>query len=225
MIRFLYIVNQCLRTEGVFAVDASLAGRLRSVLAILISCGMFYGMVMGAYSGLALGRFHQMLYSAVKVPLLLLATFALCLPSFFVINTLAGLRDDFARVVHALLTAQACVTALLAGLAPITAFLYLSCTTYQGAILINAVMFAIASLSTQVVLRRYYQPLIRHAPRHQHLLVAWIVLYGFVGIQMGWVLRPFIGSPNTAVAFFRSDAWGNAYIVVLQLLMNVMRGA
>ena len=39
------------------------------------------------------------------------------------------------------------------------------------------------------------------------------------------VLRPFIGSPNAAVAFFRSDAWGNAYVVIVQLVMKVIRGA
>ena len=44
----------------------------------------------------------QVVYSAVKVPFLLFATFGLSLPSFLVINTLLGLRADFARVVRAL---------------------------------------------------------------------------------------------------------------------------
>ncbi len=32
----------------------------------------------------------------------------------------------------------------------------------------------------------------------------WIVLFGLVGAQMGWVLRPFIGSPDTPFAWFRA---------------------
>jgi len=31
----------------------------------------------------------------------------------------------------------------------------------------------------------------------------WMVLFGLVGAQMGWVLRPFIGNPNLPFAWFR----------------------
>jgi hypothetical protein len=31
----------------------------------------------------------------------------------------------------------------------------------------------------------------------------WIVVFGLVGAQMGWVLRPFIGAPNVAFSLFR----------------------
>jgi hypothetical protein len=31
----------------------------------------------------------------------------------------------------------------------------------------------------------------------------WMVLFGLVGAQMGWVLRPFIGDPNRPFAWFR----------------------
>ncbi len=43
------------------------------------------------------------------------------------------------------------------------------------------------------------------------MLYTWIVIYVFVGIQMGWVLRPFIGDPRTPVQFFREGSWSNAY--------------
>ena len=32
----------------------------------------------------------------------------------------------------------------------------------------------------------------------------WIVLFGLVGTQMGWVLRPFIGSPDKPFTWFRA---------------------
>jgi len=215
---FFQAIDDFLRGRGVFASDAPLSGRLLWLLVLLIACGLFYGAVMGTYSGLAPERLHQLLYSGVKVPLLLLATFLLCLPSFFVINTVAGLRDDFREVLRAVVATQSCITVVLAGLAPITAFWYLSCTHYRQAVLFNALMFGIASASAQVVVRRYYGPLIRRSSRHRQLLWAWFFLYAFVGIQMAWVLRPFIGVPNAPVAFFRSEAWGNAYVVVAKLL-------
>jgi hypothetical protein len=216
-------VDDFLRGRGVFAPEAPLAGRLRWLVILVLVCGPLYGVAMGTFSGLSAGRFHQLLYSGIKVPLLLLATFLLCLPSFFVINTITGLREDFGQVLRAVIGAQSCVTVALVSLAPLTIVWYLSSADYQLALLFNAVMFGIASLSAQVVVRRYYLPLIRRAPRHRLLLRVWFLLYVFVGIQMAWVLRPFIGDPKLPVAFFRSEAWGNAYVVVAQLLVHAMR--
>jgi len=31
----------------------------------------------------------------------------------------------------------------------------------------------------------------------------WVVIYAVVGAQMGWILRPFIGSPNASLSIFR----------------------
>jgi len=220
---FFQAMDDFLRGRNAFAVEAPLAGRLRWLFILLVGCGFFYGAVMGSYSGLTPARLHQLLYCGLKVPLLLLATFLLCLPSFFVINAAAGLHHDFGQVLRAVVAAQACVTVVLAGLAPITAFWYLSYGGYQQAVLFNALMFGVASVATQVVIRRYYGPLIRRTPRHRRLLWAWFALYAFVGIQMAWVLRPFIGDPDMPVTFFRSGAWGNAYIVLARLIAGTVR--
>ena len=52
------------------------------------------------------------------------------------------------------------------------------------------------------------------------MLRAWLVIYVFVGIQMGWVLRPFVGNPVAPVQFFREGSWSNAYEVVLQMMLG-----
>ena len=85
-------------------------------------------------------------------------------------------------------------------------------------------MFGCASVTAQWLLRRFYEPLIRRNPRHRTLLRAWLVIYAFVGIQMGWVLRPFIGSPNLPPQFFRQDAWGNAYVRLANILWGFIAG-
>lgn len=219
----LRLVDDFLRGGGGFAPEAPLRGRLRPLFAFVLAGGVFYGAVMGSFSGLAPGRFHQLAYSGVKVPILLLVTFALCLPSFFVINSVAGLRDDFGRALQAIVATQACVTLVLAALAPLTAFLYCSCADYGVAVFVNGVMFALAAGTAQIVVRRYYKPLIRRDRRHRAMLHVWFGLYVFVGIQMGWVLRPFIGDPARPVVFFREDAWGNAYVVVAGLIQHTLR--
>jgi hypothetical protein len=196
----------------------------RMLIWAVIAFGMFYGGVMGTYGGFGGPRMWQVVYSAVKVPFLLFTTFFLSLPSFFVINTLLGLRSDFARVMRALLATQAGLTIILSALAPYTAFWYVSGSRYQPAILWNGLMFAVASGSAQWMLRRSYQPLVDSNPKHRLMLRAWLVIYVFVGIQMGWVLRPFIGDPGSPVQFFREGSWSNAYEVVLQMIWDVLSG-
>jgi hypothetical protein len=195
-----------------------------SLILAIVVYGMFYGGVMGSYGGVSGLRLWQAVYSAVKVPFLMITTFLLSLPSFFVLNTLFGLRDDFARVVRALISTQAGLTVILSALAPFTAFWYVSGSNYEPAILFNGMMFAVASFSAQWMLRREYIPLIESNPKHRWMLRTWIVIYVFVGIQMGWVLRPFIGNPKAPVQFFREGSWSNAYEVVLQMIWDVLSG-
>lgn len=195
------------------------------VLTVMFICDCLYGAVMGSFSGsLAEIRWLQVLYSAVKVPLLLAATFAISLPSFYVANSMLGLHADFGKALRAIISAQAALTIILAGLAPITFFAYVSGLGYDQALAFNAAMFGLSSLAVQVLLRRLYRPLIASDHRHRWMILAWLVIYSFVGIQMGWVFRPFIGSPDSATTFFREGAWGNAYLVVFELFTRLVSG-
>ena len=191
-----------------------------AILCLMVVCG--YGAVMGSYAeSISAIRPRQVLYSATKVPFLLLATFALSLPSFYVANTMLGLHADFGRALRALLSAQSALTLVLAGLAPFTLFWYGCGATYSQALAFNSLMFGLSSLSVQVLLKRLYLPLIERDSRHAWMVRVWLVIYTFIGIQMGWVLRPFIGSPNLGTAFFREEAWGNAYLEIFDLFYRL----
>jgi hypothetical protein len=185
---------------------------------LVVACGLAYGAVMGSFGG----RPGQAVVSAVKVPLLLMATVALSLPSFFVLNTLLGVRGDFAAALRAVVASQAGLAIILASLVPLTAFWYASSSVYRAAILFNALMFAVASVGSQWLLRRAYRPLIARDARHRGLLRAWLVLYALVGVQMGWLLRPFVGAADQPVQFFRPDAWDNAYVVVARMIWEAL---
>ena len=56
------------------------------------------------------------------------------------------------------------------------------------------------------------------------MLRAWLGLYIFVGIEMGWVLRPFVGNPDQPVELFRADSLGNAYVEVARMVYESLRG-
>ena len=219
---FLRAADDFMRGRGRFAADAATAGRLPWLFGFVLAFGLVYGIVMATSTGLAPGRWHQLVYSGVKVPLLMLATFGLCLPSFFVLNTVAGLRDDFPKALRAVVATQSCIAVLLAALAPLTAVFYASCANYGAAIAFNGLMFGVAWTGAQVVARRYYADLIRRSPLHRTMLYAWFIMYIFVGVQMAWVLRPFVGDPGSPVAFFRPDAWGNAYVRVARILGGLL---
>ena len=168
-----------------------------------------------------------MIYSAMKVPMLLGITVTVSMPSIFVINSLFGLRDDFRASLSAIISAQAGLTIILASLSPLTVLFYVSNTAtqaYSMAILFNALMFGVAAVTAQILLAIHFRPLIQKNARHRWIMRIWIFVYAFVGIQAGYVLRPFIGSPNAPTDFLRRESFQNAYVKVWELVQQVMFG-
>lgn len=207
--------------------DRPLAAAPR-LLACVAVFGAAYGAAMGSY-GAFYGGFSgadswslQVFYSAVKTPLLIVGSFAVSLPTFFVLSTLLGLRGDFGRAVRALVAGQAATAVTLASLAPGTLLFYASTRGYQEALLMNGALFAVATLAGQVVLRSHFR---RFAgSRARRVLLAWGVAYVLVAVQLAWLLRPFIGAPGAEVRFFRPDAWDNAYVIVARLVWRTVVG-
>lgn len=218
--------------DGVLRRDAwtTRSTELRTALPRLVGClvawGLAYGAIMGAYRGL--NGYDQWLlqivYSAVKVPLLLSASFIISLPSFFVLSTLFGLRRDFGESVRAIVAAQAGLAVVLASFSPLTLLWYASSPDYALALIVNGIMFAAASLTAQQLLRSYYLSLIARNPRHRRMLACWGFAYVLVAIQLAWLMRPFIGSPNRDVQFLRPEAWDNAYVVIARLVWHALGG-
>jgi hypothetical protein len=222
MIGYLQRLDDLLRARRWVTQSGDPLGTVAWLAVQIGAFGLLYGAVMGTFSGLLGDRVWQVGYSAMKVPILLLVTFGISLPSFFVMNTLFGLRADFSEAVRALLATQAALTVILAALSPFTALWYASSADYSAATAFNGLMFAIATVSAQGLLRHYYRPLLERNRRHRWLLRTWLVTYAFVAIQMAWVLRPFIGDPLKPVQFFRDEAWGNAYVVVANLIWGLI---
>ena len=215
MLRFLHPIDRILRGASV---------RLLPGVAVVTLGGAAYGAVMGAFGGFDGDRPLQILFSAIKVPMLILVTTMLAMPSYFVVNALFGLRNDFGQAFRAVVSTQTAVAIVLAALAPFTALWYASTRDYNETTLFNAGMFAVASLAAQWVLRKRYAPLVARNRRHLWMMRAWLVVYAFVGIQMGWTLRPFLGQPGVAVSLFRGSVAGNAYVIVAEIAWKAIGG-
>ncbi|MGL6076100.1 MAG: hypothetical protein ACRC8S_18230 [Fimbriiglobus sp.] len=207
--------------EDVLRIQGQPLGLRRSLLWVVLG-GMIYGATMGSYGGWSGERVLQIVYSSLKVPVLLSASMLLALPPFFVLNMLLGLAKDFPQALRAVVAGQGFVAVVLASLAPYVTVWYATVSDYQEAIVINGFLFMVASLTSQVLLRRQYLPLIADNRRHRWMLRLWLVMYCFVGVQMGWVLRPFVGHPGTPPTFVRTEAWGNAYVMLYQAVLGAL---
>ncbi len=190
----------------------------RLLLVVGVS-GAVYGGAMGAYHGLG----PTVFLSALKVPLLIVASTLLALPALFVVNTVCGLRDDFGAVLRGVLAAQATVALTLHAFAPLLLFVYAATRSYPLAKAANGLAFLLASLAGQLTLRAHYAPLLELDARHRAGRLLWWFLYALVTIQMAWVLRPFIGAPDLPIELFREEAWGNAYVELLKLAQKLAR--
>ncbi|MGB3970193.1 MAG: hypothetical protein WBO45_25900, partial [Planctomycetota bacterium] len=57
----------------------------------------------------------------------------------------------------------------------------------------------------------------------RRVLRTWCLVYGAVGAQMGWLLRPFLGSPDLAFTWFRPRE-DNFFVGVMRALRNLFAG-
>ncbi|MDZ4774742.1 MAG: hypothetical protein SGI72_16580 [Planctomycetota bacterium] len=191
-----------LRARGRFSVDASSVPWIR-IARLVLAAGIVYGATMGSLGWSAAG----IAYSAIKLPILLVFALCICLPSFYVVHAILGLRDDFSAAVRGIVSAQGTVAIALCALAPVTAFVYSNRVAYSTALFWNGVAFVLAMSCGQATLARHYRALIARDRRHRFTLIAWFALYAFVSIKVGWVLRPFVGDPTLPIEFLREGKW------------------
>jgi hypothetical protein len=172
-----------------------LGRKLRFALATLVILGGLYGGVAGAYSGPL-----QAVAAAAKLPFLFLATFVVCFPAFYVVQVLVGSRLQLLQVVVLVASALALTTVVLAAFVPVPAFFLITGANYYFQHLLHIVlvgaagifgMYALHDGLTTICERRGVYP--RKALTIMRL---WAVLFGFVGVQMAWNLRPFLGDRN-----------------------------
>ena len=190
-------------------------------VAITIVLGGAYGAVMAGYHGVAGERLLMVLFGVVKIPMLFGVTMLLSVPCFYVLNLLLGVGEDFPRVWRGLVDYQLSVAIQLAALLPVTLFVNITEGNYRLAQGWSILVFAVAAWTARSSLEVCYAPL-TNAGVHRLLRRFWFLVYAFVGIQMGWVLRPFVGHPDMPVQFLRDDV-GNAYVEIAGVVEMIIR--
>ena len=199
------------------------SNRHLTIILLIVICafGGLFGAAVGSYGGV---RPLQMIFSAVKFPMLLLLSLGMTIPSFYVFNALLGTHKQFRSSVRAIIATQTSMTIFLASLAPLTLVWYASGSSYSSARIFNIIIFAGCALYGWIMMGRFYRPLVASNPMHARLFKIWILQFVFVAIQLSWVLRPFIGKTSRPTSFIRDEAWGNAYLEIGQLVFRSMTG-
>lgn len=194
-----------------------------TVILLIVICafGAFFGAAVGSFGG---ARPLQMSFSAVKFPMLLLLSFGLTIPSFYVFNALLGTHNDFRASMRAIMATQTSMTIFLAALAPLTVVWYASGSSYTSARIFNMIIFACCAWYGWIMMGRFYRPLVASNPMHSRLIKIWIFQFIFVAIQLSWILRPFIGKTSRPTNFLREEAWGNAYLEIGLVVLRSMTG-
>src|SRR5213592_471391 len=202
--------------------DTGLRAKLRYAALTIVGLAGFFGLVAGAYSGPA-----QALSAGIKLPFLFFATFAVCFPAFFVVQVLVGSRLRLVQVVVLVFGALALTSVLLAAFVPITAFFLITGANYYFQHLLNIAIAGVAGLFGMYALHEGLSVVCEKRgvyPRKALTIMrAWALLFAFVGIQLAWSLRPFLGDRNEPFRVFGSYQ-GNFYAAIIYAVNKLMAG-
>ena len=199
-----------------------LGSKLRYAVFTIIGLAGFFGLVAGAYSGPA-----QAASAGIKLPFLFFATFAVCFPAFFVVQVLVGSRLRLLQVAVLVFGALALTSVLLAAFVPITAFFLITGANYYFQHLLNIAIASVAGLFGMYALHEGLSVVCEKRgvyPRKALTIMrAWAVLFAFVGIQLAWSLRPFLGDRNQPFQVF-GRYQGNFYAAIIYAVNKLLHG-
>jgi hypothetical protein len=242
----LLIIERILRDrEGIWR-QISSEYRLNALIIQMLSSSVIalacYGIVLGASSGML-----QAISSAIKLPILFLLTLAICLPTLYLFNLVFGARLSIQQAVALVLTAITVTSMLTLAFAPISLFFWITAPNYEFFKLLNVAILTLTGVVGLSFLRNGMrrmnalnapvelapiaasedasaapQPQRAEQPVNMSLLNLWVVLYGFVGTQLAWTLRPFFGDPGKAFEIFRNIE-GNFYVNILHSIASALR--
>ncbi len=221
----LAIVEAILRDRQLFFEQIRESIELREkTRALVISSSAF----LAAY-GAVLGSTHsiwQALSSAIKLPLLFLVTLVICVPALYIFSVLFGSSQRLSQLVTLVLSAITVTAVLLLSLAPVTFFFMLTTSGYQFFKLLNVFFFAIAGFAGMFFLSRGIHSITTAGKEsgtkiRGMVLYLWILLYAFVGSQMAWTLRPFVGYPAARFELIR-ELGGNFYTNILYSIGEIL---
>lgn len=198
------------------------------VVTIFIGAGL-YGAAMGWWRAPLQG-----LFVAIKFPLIiLLVTLGNALLNAM-LAPLLGLNIGLRPTFTAILMSFTIASMILGSFSPLAAFVvwntppmtsdvWVSSGPYSFILLTHVAVIAFAGVTANLRLFRLLHELSGNLAVARRVLLAWLAGNLFLGSQLTWILRPFIGSPGLQVEFLRKTAFqGNFYEGVYHALVRLL---
>lgn len=201
---------------------------VRCVSVIFVGAGL-YGAAMGWWRAPL-----QALYVAIKFPLIILLTTVGNALLNSMLAPLLGLNISFRQSFLVILMSFTIASAILGSFSPLTAFLVWNAPpmtpdmqssggSYSFIQLTHVTVIAFAGVVANVRLVQLLRRLSGSANVAHRVLFAWLTGNLFLGSQLSWILRPFVGSPMLPVEFLRSTAFqGNFYETVFRSVLRLL---
>ena len=205
------------------------ASRLTFCLAVIVMGAGLYGAAMGCWRAPL-----QAGYVALKLPLIILLTTLGNALLNGMLAPLLGLNLPFRQSFNAVVISFTITAAILGSFSPLAAFLVwnappmaspasVSSGAYNLILLVHVGVVAFAGIVGNLRLAQLLRGLSGSAIVAKRVLLAWLAGNLFLGSQLSWILRPFIGAPTLPVEFLRAAAFkGNFYETVFHTLRHVV---
>ncbi|HOU15664.1 MAG TPA: hypothetical protein PKZ84_21375 [Anaerolineae bacterium] len=190
------------------------------ILHLLILIALGFG-VFGGVAGLSGRTLGPSLLGIVKLPALFLISGLICLPTLYYFSVLFGSRLHFLQMITLILTSQAVTAVLALGVTPISLLFLLSGTDANFLVLLNISALGLCATLGLIFLVQgalyaneskppermtfggWFNLFVRGGIRTL-VLLSWLLLYGLIGAQLSYAMRPFFGVPLEGSDFFSS---------------------
>lgn len=184
---------------------------------VILIFSAVYGGIMGFYAG---GL--QIIYDAIKIPLLLLISVYITVPAYYVLSSLLGGRIGFRQMVVLLLSGPTIMSVILLALVPVNLFFILTADatylSYAFLVLLNVVIFAFAGLFAVVYVARGFMKVFSGSDWIFPFIVG-SMIFMFVGTQLAWVLRPYFHYYHGFIRPLEK----NFYVALIELILGILR--
>ncbi len=183
-------------------------------LGVILLFSFLYGAVMGSYNSIL-----QAMVTGLKIPGLIFLSLLICFPVFYVIQYMMGSKMPLFQMVNMILSGFVVQATIMLSFAPIVVFFMITGNNYSFLKLLHVAIIGFSSIfGMKVILDalRYSCEKSNIYPKlGLRIFKFWVVIFAFVGVQLAWNLRPFVGAKELSFELFREKE-GNFYLAVSQ---------
>jgi hypothetical protein len=179
-----------------------------------------YGAVMGSYNGVM-----QALASGIKFPMLFTLSILICFPAFFILQQVLGSKLGLRQMLGIIMAGFVMTALVLASFSPIIIFFMITGGNYAFLKLLHVGVCILAGLIGMKTILAALQYACEKKDIYPKIGVTvfrfWLIILAFVGMQLAWNLRPFVGNRNLPFEWFR-ERESNFYLAVGRAAISLL---